>query len=98
MPKLLRASDVTVLPSIWSEPFGRIAIESMACETPVVASRVGGIPEILTGEFAEGLFEPGSSTDLAMDLARLRLAIVRSRSRSSRPRPCRGLLQSEPHH
>ena len=71
MPMLLRASDVTVLPSIWSEPFGRIVIESMACETPVVASRVGGIPEILTGEFAEGLFEPGSPTDLAQHIARL---------------------------
>ena len=65
MPALLRASDVTVLPSRWSEPFGRIVIESMACETPVVASRVGGIPEILTGEFAEWLFEPGQAADLA---------------------------------
>lgn len=71
MPALLRASDLTVLPSLWSEPFGRIVIESMACETPVVASRVGGIPEILTGEFAEWLFEAGQAADLAARVTRL---------------------------
>jgi glycosyltransferase involved in cell wall biosynthesis len=68
MPRLLRASDLAVLPSLWSEPFGRIVIESMACGTPVVASRVGGIPEILTGEFAAGLFEAGDVAGLASRL------------------------------
>ncbi|HEY8634395.1 MAG TPA: glycosyltransferase [Candidatus Dormibacteraeota bacterium] len=29
------------------EPFGLVILEAMACETPVVASRVGGIPEIV---------------------------------------------------
>jgi glycosyltransferase involved in cell wall biosynthesis len=71
MAVLLRASDLTVVPSRWSEPFGRIVIESMACETPVVASRVGGIPEILTGEFAEWLFESGQASDLAARITRL---------------------------
>jgi glycosyltransferase involved in cell wall biosynthesis len=66
---LYQVSDVTVLPSLWSEPFGRTIIESMACETPVVASRVGGIPEILTGEFASGLFEPGNEEDLCETLS-----------------------------
>jgi glycosyltransferase involved in cell wall biosynthesis len=61
---LYQVSDVTVLPSIWAEPFGRTIIESMACETPVVASRIGGIPEILTGEFQSGLFEPENERDL----------------------------------
>ncbi len=60
-----QVSDVTVLPSQWSEPFGRTIIESMACGTPVVASRIGGIPEILTGEFQNGLFEPGNERDLS---------------------------------
>jgi len=63
-----QVSDVTVLPSQWSEPFGRTIIESMACGTPVVASRTGGIPEILTGEFQRGLFEPGNERDLANNL------------------------------
>ena len=59
-----QVSDITVLPSLWSEPFGRTVIESMACGTPVVASRTGGIPEILTGEFQSGLFNAGDERDL----------------------------------
>ncbi len=62
---IYQVSDVTVLASLWSEPFPRSIIESMACGTPVVASRTGGIPESLTGEFQNGLFEPGNPTDLA---------------------------------
>jgi glycosyltransferase involved in cell wall biosynthesis len=65
---LYQVSDVTVLPSQWSEPFPRSTIESMACGTPVVASRTGGIPESLTGEFGKGLFEPGCAEDLAKTL------------------------------
>ena len=37
---------VFVCPSVY-EPFGIINLEAMACETPVVASAVGGIPEIV---------------------------------------------------
>lgn len=43
-------SDDTVLPSKWSEPFRLVIVESMACGTAVVASRIGGISEILTGD------------------------------------------------
>lgn len=68
---LYQVSDVTVLPSQWSEPFGRVIIESMACGTPVVASRIGGIPEILTGEFQSGLFEPGNEQDLSDTLSQI---------------------------
>jgi glycosyltransferase involved in cell wall biosynthesis len=63
-----QASDVVVVPSVWSEPFGRIIVEAMACGTPVLASRIGGIPEILGGEFTSGLFAPGNAEDLANKL------------------------------
>ena len=66
-----QVSDATVLPSLWSEPFGRTVIESMACGTPVVASRTGGIPEILTGEFQSSLFETGNERDLADTINRV---------------------------
>jgi glycosyltransferase involved in cell wall biosynthesis len=66
-----RSADVTVLPSEWNEPFGRTIIESMSCGTPVVATRVGGIPEILTGKFADMLVPPAEPAILADTLARV---------------------------
>ncbi len=62
---LYQTSDISVLPSTWSEPFGRSIIESLACGTPVVASHVGGIPEILTGELAANLVTPRDEKALA---------------------------------
>ena len=66
-----QVSDVTVLASRWPEPFPRSIIESMACGTPAVASRTGGIPENLTGEFQAGLFEPENEQELANTLSRM---------------------------
>jgi glycosyltransferase involved in cell wall biosynthesis len=71
MAELYAAADVTVLPSA-NEAFGRVVIESMACRTPVVASNAGGIPEILTGDFARWLFQPGNLGELTARLMALR--------------------------
>ncbi|HLB24105.1 MAG TPA: glycosyltransferase [Dehalococcoidia bacterium] len=50
LPLYYNAADVCVVPSFY-ESFGLVAIESMACGTPVVASRVGGLAStILDGE------------------------------------------------
>ena len=45
--KLLASSHATLMPGAWPEPFGLVAIESLACGTPVVARRVGALPEIV---------------------------------------------------
>jgi spore coat protein SA len=68
--KTYRAADVFCCPSIYQEPFGNVNIEAMACGIPVVATRVGGIPEIA----AEGgvvLVEPDSAVALADALQKL---------------------------
>jgi glycosyltransferase involved in cell wall biosynthesis len=50
-----------VVPSVWSEPFGLVVVESLAAGRPVVASRSGGIPEIVR-DGQEGLLVPPSDT------------------------------------
>ncbi len=68
----LNASDVAVVPSVVQESFGRTVIEAMSTGRPVLASRVGGVPEILTGPLARLLFEPGNADQLAQKLDELR--------------------------
>ena len=63
--ELYRNADLTVLPSVWDEPFGRVVIESLSCGVPSLASRAGGVPEILTDELEGLLFEKGNAEDLA---------------------------------
>jgi glycosyltransferase involved in cell wall biosynthesis len=69
---LLQASDIAVLPAMWEEPFGRVIIEAMSTGVPVVASRSGGIPEILTGIFERQLVRPGDAAELSRALVEFR--------------------------
>ena len=61
---LYQASDLTVLASTYAEPFGLVIIESMACGVPVIASEVGGIPEILNPNFSQLLVKPNDVDSL----------------------------------
>ena len=67
----LHAADVVVLPAMWAEPFGRVIVETLSTGRPVVASRTGGIPEILNGPFERFLTEPGDAGALAKHLREL---------------------------
>ena len=51
------SSDLLLLPSD-HESFGLVALEAMACEVPVVVSRVGGLPELVTEGVDGFLVEP----------------------------------------
>lgn len=72
VPKLFRAADVSVLPSILPETFGRVIAESMACGTPALGLRYGGIPEVLSGEFQRFQVETGDISGLAQQLLALK--------------------------
>lgn len=45
--RLVSASHAVLMPGAWPEPFGLVAIESLACGTPVIARRVGALPELV---------------------------------------------------
>jgi glycosyltransferase involved in cell wall biosynthesis len=61
---LFERIDVLVVPSLWHEPFGRVAIEAMAWGIPVVASQRGGLPEIVQSDRNGWLFEPNEAGSL----------------------------------
>jgi glycosyltransferase involved in cell wall biosynthesis len=63
MPALLSSAELAVFPSLM-EATSVAALESMACELPVAASQVGGLPEIVDNEVG-ALFEAGNPTALA---------------------------------
>lgn len=48
--ELFQNARVTLFPIEWEEPFGLVPLESMACGTPVLATRYGAVPEVMTDE------------------------------------------------
>lgn len=58
------AADIFVIPSL-QEAFGQTALEALACGTPVVGFRVGGIPDMVRSGVTGVLAEPANVTDMA---------------------------------
>jgi glycosyltransferase involved in cell wall biosynthesis len=75
----LSAIDALVVPSrpspVWQEQFGRVIVEAMGCEVPVVASASGAIPEVLGG--AGLLFPTDDAEALSAHLRDLRASPAR---------------------
>lgn len=67
LPSLYAAADLSVVPTISLEGFGLVVAESMAAGTPVVASRVGALPELL-GNFRDDFLAPPNPEGLAVTL------------------------------
>jgi starch synthase len=62
--EILSAATVFVCPSVY-EPLGIVNLEAMACGTAVVASDVGGIPEVVDDGVTGLLFDPGDEVAAA---------------------------------
>jgi glycosyltransferase involved in cell wall biosynthesis len=66
---LLGSAEIAAVPSLWEEPFGRAAVEAMACGAALIASRRGALREVC-GEAALYV-EPEDIADFAAGLRRL---------------------------
>jgi glycosyltransferase involved in cell wall biosynthesis len=69
MMALLHQARYLVAPSIGIETFGLVAIEAFACGTPVIASRQGGLGELVKHGVTGLLVTPGDAADLAAKIA-----------------------------
>ncbi len=63
--------DFGVVPSTYPEPFGIVNLEYMACGLPVVATEVGGIPEVVVDGKTGLLIEPNNPQALAAAIEKL---------------------------
>lgn len=70
VPALYAQADLIVFPSLWPEPFGRIALEAQASGVPLIASATGAIPELIIPGQAL-LVEPGNEEELRQAIVTL---------------------------
>lgn len=63
--EILARAELLVVPSEWFEGFPLCIVEAYGCGTPVVAARIGGLPEVVESGVTGLLFEPGNAPMLA---------------------------------
>jgi glycosyltransferase involved in cell wall biosynthesis len=85
--ELLRKARATVFPIDWEEPFGLVMIESMACGTPVIASRRGSVPEVIEDGLNGIIVDDWDAIDDALERAEQLDARVMRRSVEERFSP-----------
>jgi glycosyltransferase involved in cell wall biosynthesis len=68
IPRLMRAVDVVVHTSIAPEPFGRVIVEGMLAGRPVIATRAGGVEEIVESGVNGIMVTPGDARELASEI------------------------------
>ena len=52
--EFLERIDLLVVPSVWEEPFGRVAAEAMINSIPALVSDRGSLPQVVGGDFVDG--------------------------------------------
>ncbi|MFH0972526.1 MAG: glycosyltransferase family 4 protein [Patescibacteria group bacterium] len=68
LEKVITEAMFIVVPSIGNEVFGLVILESFALGKPVIASKIGGIPEVINDHKTGLLFNPGDAKDLAQKI------------------------------
>ena len=71
LEQIIRRSNMVVVPSIWYENNPFTIIEAFALGVPVVAARIGGIPELVIDQKTGLLFKAGDSADLRDKIVQL---------------------------
>lgn len=61
---LVSRARVSVVPSLWYEPYGFVAVESMSAGTPVIVSDRGGLPELVEDDVSGRIFRAGDANHL----------------------------------
>ena len=82
----MQAADCFVCPSIWGEAAGLVNLEPLACGLLVIASAVGGIPELIDEGKTGFLFPAGDHTALAERITRLLTVPMLSHAMGERAR------------
>jgi len=91
--KFYNLVDIVIIPSLWNEPLGGVAIEAAAYSKPVVASRRGGLPEVVQHGKNGLLFDPDSVGEFLSALETLKSDdSVRSLMSSNGPEVARHFL------
>jgi L-malate glycosyltransferase len=67
----MQAADCFICPSVWAEAAGLVILEALGCGMPVIASKIGGIPEFVEEGKTGFLFPAGDYLSLAERVARL---------------------------
>lgn len=79
--ELLAKARALIFPVLWPEPFGLVVVESLMSGTPVLASRKGSLPELLTPEVGELLECPNSPETVQCWIERVRELLTIGTSR-----------------
>jgi glycosyltransferase involved in cell wall biosynthesis len=85
---LYNDSDLSIVPTVALEGFGLVVLESLACGTPVVASRQGGLIDALAPFREDLLFEPGSNGELAAAIRK-----IATEEKAPSPEDCRAFAE-----
>jgi len=86
LEEIILSAKAIIIPSVWAENMPFVLLESLALGKAVIASRTGGLPELITSGETGFLFENGNSADLAekiMALNDYNLAQIGSAARAT---------------